>query len=76
MNIQQLKELIDAGEFDHATYRDLGTLWEGLWIYRKDTNGFRGYSPAGSFFKDSPELDQASKLCAGTGISLGAYGEG
>lgn len=76
MTIAELQALLDSQEFHHATYRCQGTLWEGLWIYRKSETGFRGYEPAGSFSRNSPDLDAAYKLCRGTGISVGAMGEG
>jgi len=76
MTIQELKTMLDSGEFHHATFRNRGTLWEGLWIYRKSTPGFLGYDVAGAFLKDSPELNAAFDLCRGTGISVGAYGRG
>jgi hypothetical protein len=76
MTIAELKTLMDSGDFHHATYRNQGTLWEGLHIYARHSQGFRGYEHAGAFLKDSPELKQASELTCGTGISLGAYGRG
>lgn len=76
MTLDELQQLLDSQEFHHATYRNQGTLWEGLWIYRKSETGFRGYEPAGSFSKNSPDLDKAHNLCSGTGISLGCMGEG
>lgn len=75
MTLEQLKALLESGQFHHATYRNSGTLWEGLWIYVK-CDGFRGFGPAGSFLKDSPELDVAHELVRHTGISVGAYGRG
>lgn len=74
--IDTLRALLASGEFHHATYRDLGTVWEGLWVYRKDGDGFRGYVPATSVGKDDPDLDEAFRLCSGTGISVGKYGGG
>ena len=76
MTLPELQTMLADGSFDHATYRNHGTLWEGLWIYAKQADGFRGYAPAGAFFKDSPELDAAFALVKGTGISVGAYGCG
>ena len=76
MTLTELNRLRASGEFDHATYRDHGTLWEGLWIYVKAPTGFRGYAPAGMFPKGSPELAAAFELLRGTGISVGAYGQG
>lgn len=77
-NLEALKSLLRSGEFHHATYRNFGTLWEGLWFYRKDTDGFRGFSPAGCINKrtDADVLDEAHELVKGTGISIGAYGQG
>lgn len=75
--LERLKALMASGQFHHATYRNQGTLWEGLWIYRKSTNGFRGFETSGICFrKDDPNLDAAYDLLRGTGISLGAYGRG
>lgn len=76
MTLAELKALRESGEFHHATYRNHGTLWEGLWVYVKSETGFRGYVPAGAFFKGSVDLDAAFELIQGTGISVGAYGRG
>ena len=76
MTITELKAMLADGSFDHATYRNHGTLWEGLWIYAKAEQGFRGYVPAGAFFRDSAELREAEQLTRGTGISVGAFGQG
>jgi hypothetical protein len=73
MTISELKQLQESGEFHHATYRDFGTLWEGLWIYVK-YDGLRGFQPAGCFGKDHPELKIAESMCRG--ISVGSYGQG
>lgn len=76
MTIADLKQLQDSGEFHHATYRELGTIWEGLYIYRKDPDPkWIGYRLVGSFNKnDGPILEEAMELCRG--ISVGAYGKG
>lgn len=71
-----LRELLATGQFHHATYRNRGTLWEGLWIYRKSDTGFRGFDVATAFYKSDPNLDAAYELVRGTGISVGAYGQG
>ena len=76
MTLAELRNLKASGQFHHATYRDHGRLWEGLWVYRNASNGFRGYEPAGCFYKDSPELDAAYAEVRGAGVSVGAYGEG
>lgn len=75
-NLEALKELISGGNFHHATYRNFGTLWEGLWIYKKSSSGFRGFEPATTFLKDDPNLDAAHELVKGTGIHVGSYGKG
>lgn len=76
MTIAELKQLQVSGNFHHATYRDIGKIWEGLYIYRKDesANGYRGFSLAGSFNVRDAELEEAMSLCSG--VSVGAYGEG
>lgn len=74
--IDVLKGLLESGEFHHATYRCIGTVWEGLWIYKRDPDGFRGYSVVTSILKGDPDIDAAHDLCRGTGISVGAYGGG
>lgn len=78
MTIDELKALRASGKFHHATYRNEGSLWEGLWIYEcaEGAGSFRGYRPAGAFYKDSPDLDAAHDLVRSTGVSLGAYGNG
>jgi hypothetical protein len=76
MKLETLKELRESGQFHHATYRCKNTLWEGLWIYVKEADGFRGYGPAGFFPVGDPELDAAFEAVRGTGISVGAYGQG
>lgn len=76
--MDELKRLIDSGEFHHATYRCQGSLWEGLWIYRKSATGFRGYEPATCVYKNDPALDEAYRIInrAGHGTHLGSYGNG
>ena len=76
MTLDALQTLLNSGQFHHATYRNVGTLWEGLWIYEKNANGFRGYSVVGSFPKGDRELEQAHKLVRGSGISVGSFGRG
>ena len=79
MTLDQLKQLLASGEFHHATYRNFGTLWEGLWIYTKAhhvTMCLRGFYPAGFFPKDSTDLKAAEDLVRHTGVSVGAYGRG
>lgn len=76
MDLKELQILRDTNAFHHATYRQHGTVWEGLWIYIKKDGGFRGYDVAGCFYKHAPELEAAHEICRGTGISVGAYGRG
>jgi len=76
-HLQQLRDLLDSGEFHHASYRSQGSLWEGLWIYRKSATGFRGFETAGiAFMKADPDLKAAEDMVRHTGVSVGAYGRG
>jgi len=75
-NFEELKRVLANGTFHHATYRNRGTVWEGLWVYLKDPDGFRGYAVGFNISKDSPHIDVAHDLCRGTGISVGSYGCG
>jgi hypothetical protein len=75
-----LREILKSGEFHHSTYRDIGTLWEGLRVYVREKNGFNGFtgmSPRAVFFgKDDPDLKTATALVCCRGISVGAFGQG
>jgi hypothetical protein len=73
--LESLKSLLASGEFHHATYRCIGTVWEGLWFYRKG-NGPRGFTVAGCVNKTSPDLEAAMELVRHTGVSVGSYGNG
>lgn len=75
MTIEELTALRTSGRFHHATYRCHGTLWEGLWIYVYADEG-RGFLPEGFFSPNHPDYKQAEESLYGTGISLGAYGQG
>lgn len=75
MTIDELKALRASGRFHHATYRCHGTLWEGLWIYEV-SGQLRGFLPAGFFSPAHPDYKQVEESLYGTGISLGAYGQG
>jgi len=75
-NLKALERMLADGSFHHATYRNKGTLWEGLWIYQKSETGFRGFESALAFLKNDPELAKAEELTRGTGVSVGAYGQG
>lgn len=72
--INDLKQLQQSGQYHHATYRNQGTVWEGLYIYERDTTGFQGYRLWGAFHKDNPDLGAAMEMLRG--ISVGAYGNG
>lgn len=74
MMLSELQAMLDSKEFHHATYRDIGTLWEGLHIYKKQDNGFNGFTHAGSFYKDSPDLDAARKMVGSHFV--GAFNQG
>lgn len=75
-NFAELKALLASGEFHHATYRNQGTLWEGLHIYRRSEKGFRGFDHAAIIGKDSPHLAEAERMVSHTGVSVGSYGNG
>lgn len=75
MALEELKQLMESGQFHHATYRNLNTLWEGLWIYRK-YDGLRGFEPVGCFGKEDANLKAAEDMVRHTGISFGSYGKG
>ena len=72
--LAQLRALISAGEFHHATYLKQRTLWEGLWFYRRSQSGF--YEVAGCIPAGSPELDDAYRAISATGTHVGSYGNG
>jgi len=76
--LQQLKDLLDSGEFHHATYRNIGTVWEGLWFYKKASERSRGFEVAGciSAKVHSEVMDEAHALVRHTGVSVGSYGNG
>lgn len=74
--LEQLKVALADGSFHHATYRNIGNLWEGLYIYRNDDAGMRGFSILTSFGKDDPDLPAAEAMVRHTGVSVGAFGEG
>ncbi len=77
MTLEELKSLQESGQFHHATYRELGTIWEGLYIYANDDDPkWVGYRLVGSFNKSDGLADAAYDLVRNSGVSLGAYGRG
>ncbi len=74
--LEKLQGALESGQFHHATYRNFGTVWEGLWFYVKDSEGFRGYTVLGCVNKSDPDLEAAHALVRGTGVSVGSYGRG
>ncbi len=83
MTLEQLRALIASGEFHHATMRiGRGRCWDGLYIYRKDANGFNGFALVDSFgywtagSVEHKTQDEAYALVKNTGVSMGAYGQG
>jgi len=74
--VADVKKLIETNEFHHASYRDIGTIWEGWHVYVKDTNGFNGFLLVGCIGKNHPEIEQAYQLLRNTGYSVGSYGNG
>ncbi len=78
MTIQELKDLVASGNFHHATYRELNTIWEGLYIYAVDPDPkWIVYRLVGSFNKSEGAIaDEAYNIVRHTGVSLGTYGKG
>lgn len=76
MTLEMLRTMLADGSFHHATYREIGKVWEGLFVYMKDDNGFNGFRLAGSFPHYSPDLDTAHDLVRNTGVSVGSFGRG
>lgn len=72
MTLSELVNLKQSGKFHHATYRDVGSLWEGLRVYETSDCAI-GYKPAGCFYKDSADLKAAQDYLRGTGVSFGSY---
>ena len=79
MTLNDLKTMMDNGEFHHATYRY--DFARGLHIYSvaKPGSGFRGFEYAGAFSEacDTKEtINKAYEMTRKTGISVGSYGNG
>lgn len=73
--LNELQAILDNGTFHHATYRNIGSIWEGLYIYTKSSMG-RGFEPSLCFGKNDPDIYQAEDMVRHTGVSLGGYGNG
>jgi hypothetical protein len=77
MTLEQLKQLKESGKFHHATYRELNTIWEGLYIYERDEDPkWIGYRLVGSFNKADGNADAAYDIVRETGVSVGSFGNG
>lgn len=77
MTLTELKDLLDSGKFHHATYRT--DYARGLHIYSSDAKGHRGFVYVGCFSEsltDKATIDAAYNMVRGTGVSLGAFGNG
>lgn len=76
--LEDLKALIDSGQFHHATYRRNGNMMDGWYIYAKEDNGFNGFVLVGSFIEDAgSEIELAvHAIVRDTGYSIGSYGGG
>lgn len=75
MTLDELSELRSSGRFHHATYRNHGSVWEGLYVY-VIANTTVGFDVAGVFGKSDPRLDVAYNIVRDTGVSVGAFGCG
>lgn len=73
MTIEELKILMESGNFYHATMRT--DFARGLHIYAKEDNKFNGFKPVGYFSSvyNKEECDEAYKIVRGTGIYEGSY---
>lgn len=72
--LYEFKKLITDNKFHHATYKELGGMFEGLYIYENSQNGFRGFDLVGTIYKDSNEYIEAGFLVKDA--SVGSYGQG
>jgi hypothetical protein len=75
-SLGKLQALIASGQLHHATYRNRGTVWEGIWVYRKAADGFRGYEVETGILKSDPDYERAYEVLQGKGLHVGAYGGG
>ncbi len=74
--LDELKALIASDELHHATYRNKGTVWEGIWFYKRSADGFRGFDVAGCVSKNDPDFEGAFRVLAGKGLHIGCFGGG
>lgn len=77
MTIEELKKLMDSGEFHHATMRT--DFARGLHIYANESeNKFNGFKPVGYFSSvyEKELCEEAYQITRKTGISMNAYGRG
>jgi hypothetical protein len=78
MTITELKQLLESGEFHHATDKPNNGCWSGLYIYRK-AEGVTGFDVAGTFstYKCvNPDYETAYQMVRHTGVSVGSRGRG
>lgn len=75
-SLEELQGLIASGEFHHATYRNRGTVWEGIWFYKKSKDGFRGFEVAGCVNVRDPDYEKTYQVLSGMGLHVGCYGGG
>ena len=71
MTLDNLKAIIAAGDFHHATYRT--DFARGLHIYTKSNARGWGFGYAGMISEHSPECDEAYKLVRSSGVYEGSY---
>ena len=81
MTVEELRGLQASGKFHHATYRNQGKVWDGLYVYVHATEaegGFRGFKLYGCFnnyYRDrNPECARAMDLVRG--VHVGSFGGG
>jgi hypothetical protein len=85
MTLEELRQHLKDGTFHHATYRNVGKVWEGLYVYVRDAQALRGFTLAGSFNNyyraypnGNPECFEAEQLLRemNRGVSVGSFGNG
>ncbi len=75
MTAAELKALYERNEVHHVTMRNLGMkCWEGMNVYVKDAEGFRGYRHVGVIYSTAPDIEEAYSLAnANRGVCVGSY---
>lgn len=75
MTAEDLRAMYERGEVHHVTMRNIGMkCHEGLNVYVKDANGFRGYRHVGVIYSDAEDFETAYRTAnARRGVCVGSY---